>query len=447
MNIVLIALDTLRADRMSCYGYGQQTTPHIDALAAKGVLFENMIAENNVTQSSFVTMTTGKNPIAHGVVNMKPQKISHRLIALSQILNRHGYTTGAVDNNHRLTTKVNRWFARGYDTYVDPGKQRNIHFLATAEDVNELAIPWLKRHQNEKFFLFLHYWDPHFPYNPPQDWQKLFTKDVPLRIDGPELKTVMREPLYSWFDKWSNSTNNPEYIRALYDAEINYLDDHIGRLLGVMDKLHLLENTLIAIVADHGESLGEHHIYFDHHGLYEATVHVPFILALPGKLPANRRVNGLAQHADILPTILDIAGIKLGKYALRLDGKSLLPLVRGERKELRAFTLSCEANWQLKRAIRTQEWKLIKSLAKDVYGNPKYELYDLARDPGETHNLARKKPQLVKRLNRQLEAEVMRLRRKHKTGDPLARGQKTQLHPLTVAEEERVKQRLSDMGY
>lgn len=445
--MIFIALDTLRADRMGCYGYSRDTTPHIDALAERGVLFEKMIAENNVTQSSFVTMMTGKNPIAHGVVNMKSQKISPKLITLSQILKKNGYVTAAIDNNHRCTGTVNPWFKRGYDDYADPGAKRKIHFLATAEDINRLAIPWLQKHRKEKFFLFLHYWDPHFPYIPPSPWKNKHTAHLKKQTKGPGLKSVMREPLYSWFRKWSEETDNPAYVRGLYDGEISYLDHHVGNLVERLEKLKLLNETLIVLVSDHGESLGEHHIYFDHHGLYETTVHVPFMLIAPSKLPQNKRISGLCQHADILPTILQLIGIKADKRLNRIDGKSLVPLIRGNTNQIHPFVTSCEANWQLKRSIRTEKWKLIKSLERDVYGNPTFELYNLERDSKETHNLASKRGPLVKKLNRQMNAYVKRMRLKHKTPDPLSKGKKTELHPLTVADEEKVKKRLSDLGY
>jgi arylsulfatase A-like enzyme len=446
LNIVFLALDTLRADHLGCYGYHKNTTPHIDQLAKRGVLFRSMIAENNVTQSSFVTMLTGRNPVAHGVVNMKPQKISPKLTTMSQILKRNGYRTAAVDNNHRCTGTVNNWFKRGYDDYLDPGEKRKIHFLATAEDVNRLAFQWLKQHRQEKFFLFLHYWDPHFPYIPPQPWNRRYTHNIKAQVSGRDLKTVMREPLYSWFQKWSKGVNNPEYVRGLYDGEISYLDYHIGQLLEQLKELNLLDNTLIVLVGDHGESLGEHHIYFDHHGLYDATVHVPFIMVAPGVLPENKRVDGLCQHADILPTVLHVAGIQYAPPR-QLDGKSLVPLIRGKLAHIRPFVTSCEANWQLKRSIRTPKWKLIKSLEQDVYGNPKFELYHLERDADEQHNVAAKRQQVVSRLNRLLEQSVKQLRSKYKAVDPLSKGQKTKLHPLTVAEEEKVKKRLSDLGY
>lgn len=446
LNIVLIALDTLRADHMGCYGYHKKTTPLIDALAKKGILFENMIAENNVTQSSFVTMMTGKNPLAHGIVNMRPQKINPKLVTLSQILKRNGYTTAAIDNNHRCTGSINPWFKRGYDYYSDPGAKRKIHFLATAEDVNRLAIPWLKQHRNDKFFLFLHYWDPHFPYVPPQPWRDKHNRGVKVKTQGTDLKTVMREPLYSWFKRWSPETNNPEYVRGLYDGEVSYLDHHVGQLIEQLDTLKLLDDTLIVLVSDHGESLGEHRIYFDHHGLYEPTVHVPFILVAPN-LPQNKRVKGLSQHADILPTVLQVAGVKRRGKLSKIDGKSLIPLVQGDAQQVHPFVTSCEANWQLKRSIRTTKWKLIKSLEKDVYGNPKFELYNLEGDPKETKNVASHRGKVVRQLNHKLETYVKQMRRKHKTPDPLAKGTQTQLHPLTVAEEEKVKKRLSDLGY
>lgn len=451
VKIILIAIDTLRADRLGCYGYKKPSiSPNIDALAQRGVLFEQMVAENNVTQSSFVTMLTGKNPYQHGIVNMKPTRIPSECVPLSQILQKNGYQTAAVDCNYRITGSSNSWFKRGYHTYMDPSENKKTHLDMSADEINQKAIPWLKKHRNEpNFFLFLHYWDPHYPYKPAPAYAR-WAEDHGAKTSSHKevpLKAVMREPLWSFIHKYNKEEHPVHKIRQQYDGAVKQADHAIGELVQTLSDLNLLGETLIVLVSDHGESLGEHRIYFDHHGLYEATIHVPFILSCPEKLPKKQRISALCQHADIMPSILQIAGIKIPKAIGRVDGRSLLPLITGKKKEIRPYVVSCEANWQLKRSIRNHQWKLIHSLEKDVYGNPRWELYNLKQDPGETKNVISKYPRVANQLKSELTKWVKGMLAKYKRKDPLANGIKVRLHRATVAEEETVKKRLSELGY
>ena len=221
----------------------------------------------------------------------------------------------------------------------------------------------------------------------------------------------------------------------------------MGELIRTLKDLDMIDETLVILNADHGESLGEHRIYFDHHGLYEPTIRVPLILSLPKTLPGNRRIRALCQHADLLPTILDLTGIRPPQGVGFLDGRSLMPLIREKVKEIHPFVISCEANWQLKRSIRTHQWKLIQSLEKDAYGNPRFELYDLKSDPGETKNLASRHPDIVRGLHQRMNRWIRKMLVKYKRKDPLRGGVKVRLHRMTVAEEEKVKKRLSELGY
>ncbi|MBH8607475.1 sulfatase [Thermoactinomyces sp. CICC 10521] len=452
MKIVLIAIDTLRADRLGCYNNRKPSlTPHLDSLAKQGVLFENMIAENNVTRSSFVTIMTGKNPHQHGIVNMKHVPIPARLVPLAQILQKHGYTTAAVDCNHRITGKNSAWFKKGYQTYIDPAGDKETHLTLPAREVSQKAVAWLKKHAHEPdFFLFLHYWDPHYPYMPEPPYAKWAEKHAATVSEvrkEPSLKAVMREPLWSFINKYNKSGLPASSIRQRYDGSVKQVDDSIGDIIKVLSETGTLEETLLIAVADHGESLGEHRIYFDHHGLYEPTIHVPCIISYPKRLPKNKRITPLCQHADIFPTVLHLAGIRKPKGIGRIDGRSLLPLIQGKVKQIRPFVVSCEANWQLKRSIRTLRWKLIRSYEKDVYGNPKWELYDLKKDRGETKNVIAQHPQVAKQLRGQMERWVKQMLQKYRRKDPLAQGVKVKLHRATVADEEKVKQRLSELGY
>ncbi|WP_164491710.1 sulfatase family protein [Staphylospora marina] len=450
MKLIFIAIDTLRADRLGCCGsHRPDISPNIDRLAQNGILFPSLIAENNVTQSSFVTIMTGKSPHQHGIVNMKPVKIPERLIPLPKVLQKNGYVTAAVDCNHRITGKPNLWFKRGYRDYLDPSESRNTHLDLPAQEINRLAIPWLKKHKHEQhFFLFLHYWDPHYPYMPDTEFARWAEETgTSATAKEPPLKKLLREPLWSFINKYNPQNLNATQIRNRYDAAVKHVDHYIGELLDALSDMGILEETCIILTSDHGESLGEHNIYFDHHGLYDTTVRLPLIIHWPNTLPRNRCVTALVQHADLFPTILQLARIRKPRAVGRLDGRSLLPLIQGKQKEIRPFAVSCEANWQLKRSIRTHRWKLIQSLQRDVYGNPKLELYHLPSDPGETRNVISRHPNVARALQTRMNNWVRGMLRRYRRKDPLSGGIKVSMHRATVAEEELVKKRLSELGY
>ncbi|TCP63742.1 sulfatase [Baia soyae] len=450
MKIILIAIDTLRADRLGCYGYHNDISPNIDGLAKDGVLFENMIAENNVTQSSFTTMLTGKNPYQHGIVNMKPTKIPQRLIPLPVFLQRKGYKTAAVDCNYRITGKSNPWFKKGFDTYLDPSENRPTHLNLSAKEINQSAIPWLKKHaQDPDFFLFLHYWDPHYPYQPEGEFADWSSEQSPVRAQAnePSLKACLREPLWSFISKYNQDQKSIAQIQKDYDGTVKQVDHYIGELVEEIKQLGIYEDTMIILTSDHGESLGEHNIFFDHHGLYESTLHVPLMITCPQKLPSQKRVSRLVQHADIVPTIMDLAEIPIPKEMGPIDGTSLLDFSLANKQNHRPFVVSCEANWQCKRSIRNQQWKLIQSLERDVYGNPKFELYNIKQDPHEKKNVISEHPQVARHLQHQMKKWVAQMLRKYRRPDPLTKGVKVKMNRLTVAEEEKVKKRLSELGY
>ncbi|MCS1351116.1 sulfatase [Mechercharimyces sp. CAU 1602] len=446
MKIVWIAVDTLRADRVGCYQPKKESlTPHMDSLAEESILFEKMIAENNVTQSAFVTMMSGRHPYQHGIVNMKPRSIPRKIHPLSLLLRKHGYQTGAIDCNYRITGPENPWFTRGYQTYIDPARDRTTHLTTSADEINEHALPWLEEHYDkENFFLFLHYWDPHYPYRPQSDVPITIE---PIRDDHLQLKNVMREPLYSYVKEWNPETNNPDYICAQYDQTVSQVDRAIGEVIATLKRLQIFEDTLLLLVADHGEGMGDHQIYFNHHSLYDSMIHVPFMLCYPRQFPQHKRIPALVEQADITPTILTLANIQPPRHFTPMDGKPLIPLIHERKKEIHPFVISCEANWHLKRSIRTHKWKLIQAFDKDAYGNPRFELYDLVNDPLENSNLAAKHPQIVKTLHRQMTRWVRYMLKKYKREDPLRIGVREHLHPLTANEEEKVKKRLTELGY
>ena len=412
-NILLIAVDTLRADRLGCYGYPRPTSPNIDALAAQGALAERFFCAGIPTHPSFTTLYTGQHPIHHGIVAHSPRnQLAKDAPFLPQLLLGEGYTTCAVDN----LAQGRQWFRRVYEFYVDPSVRQILMMDVSAEELNGRAIPWLQQHRDERFFLTIHYWDPHWPLTPPPKYRSLFYEGNPVDPDNHALDKWWEHPLGAmardtWLRRPEGVVTDPAYVEALYDQEIRHLDDAIGELMATLDQLGLAENTLVVFVADHGESLTEHGIYVDHHGLYDCTIRIPLIARWPGRIPAGRRLMPLLQHQDVAPTLLDAAGIVIPD---EIDGVSRWSLLTGENGGAagngqaggydRLFT--CECTWQKKWSIRTETHKFILAREPDSYGTPDRELYDLIADPGENRNLAETEPDLARALEQELEGWI-----------------------------------------
>lgn len=413
MNIVLIALDTQRADHLGCYGYGRETSPHIDRLARDGVVFESCFAPNIPTHPSFTTLFSGKEAITHDIVNIGggvPIRDGVRL--LPEILADNGYATAAVDN-------MGRHFTRGFEKYHEyQWDKSDPTVLRKAEAVTDVALPTIEDLKSDErpFFLFLHYWDPHTPLLPPPGYQDLFYDGDPYRSDNRSMDEAWSwEPFKWYFHDWMPGVTDSDYVVNLYDGEIRYMDHHLSRVFDALESVR--DDTLVLITADHGEILDDQLGYFDHHGLYDPTVRVPLIMSHPA-LPAGRRVPGLVQNVDVAQTVLDLAGIPQTE---RMEGLSLLPSIYGARDGNYAEVYLSEATWEVKRAIRTERWKLITSIEPDPHGRPMTELFDLAADPGEQVNVADAHPDQVRDLTARLDAWLARrLAETGRSSDPVA---------------------------
>ncbi len=402
-NIVLIALDTQRADHLGCYGYGKPTSPFIDSIARRGTLFERCYAPNIPTHPSFTTMLSGKEAITHDIVNIGGGvPIAEGVRLLPEILKEHGYRTVAVDS-------MGRHFTRGFDEYNTYGWDRTRPtVLRKAETVNAQALPAIERlkAQSDPFFLFLHYWDPHTPYLPPPPYRrKFYPRDRdPYDLNNHSMDEAWTWEVFKWyFHNWIPGVTDAEYVINLYDGETAYMDHHLRAVFSALAPLQ--QNTLVIITADHGEILNEQLGYFDHHGLYEGNVHVPLILYWPGTLPGGKRVPGFAQNLDLAPTLLELAGIRDRD---QMEGLSLLPATFGLRDGNYDTIYLSEATWQLKRGLRTERWKFINSLEPDRHGRPMQELFDLQNDPQEQRNVIEQQGEVARELEARLNAWVAR---------------------------------------
>ena len=409
LNIIFIAIDALRARNLSCYGYPISISPNIDRIAKEGILFEDSYSCANCTDASRTTLFSGMYPTSHGILGhggrwrgkkvgeVDTKKLDDSGIRfLPEILKAKGYTTLAVD-------WLGRWHKRGFDHYSGmlsktkpisfPIKKvdnrlnilsrryaslQKSSFIDDATSVTDYGKWLIKECHRKRFFLFLHYWDVHTPYAPPRKFFEHVTQTGVGRRILSLLKTKRARE------------ERREERKLRYLASIAYVDHEIGRLIKTLEQYGIYDETLLILTSDHGESLGEHNIFFDHHGLYDVSIHVPLIFrySLYGK---NRRLSGFVQHHDIVPTILDILNIG----GIKLDGKSLLLMLNDRYNEIHKAVYCEEALSQRKRCIRTHEYKYIMAPSrkgafcrkcKCVHGGVE-ELYDLKKDPGETKNI------------------------------------------------------------
>jgi arylsulfatase A-like enzyme len=406
-NIILVSLDTTRADRLSCYGHFRRTSPHLDRLAEEGVLFTDFFSPHIPTFPGHTTMMTGKDIYAHQVTSQShTPEPSEGVKMLAELLQEQGYFTAAADN-------LGRWFLRGFDLYEGYRWDTSGKEWKRAEAVTQASLKVLEAAaaQEKPFFLFLHFWDPHTPYLPPAPFHRMFYEGDEKDPANHSMDPVWEfENFKHYFAEWMPGVTDIEFPKAQYDACIAYMDTCFAHLLSRLDELGLTTDTLLAVTADHGEELDEHAHWFDHHGLYDTNLHIPLLLRCPGQLPAGLRVGGLTNMLDLTPTLLDF--LDLGPIAARegMLGKSLLPLIHSPASTARGTTDTLhitENTWMKKRGLRTHEWKLIIPLeTPDLHGNSDIELYHLTDDPSELNNVATERPEVVAMLRRLMDDRI-----------------------------------------
>ncbi len=289
-HVVLITVDTLRADHLSCYGYHLRTSPAMDRLAEEGVRFDRAYSAIPMTGPSHFSMFTGRYPQEHGArINGVALPDDTKWLTIPQVLRRFEYTSAAFVSAWPLIGRLTQ-LNRDFDHYDEElGRSYQVfHSMRWAEDVTRPALRWLDEHKDEKnLFLWVHYFDPHEPYNLRQD----FAEPEQLREPGPAIRD------------YSEAVRN-RIVR--YDSEIGYADKHIATLLNRIDKLGLRDNTLVALLSDHGEGLGEQGFVGHGRWLYESTVRVPWIMRLPGRIEEGTVIERNVSTLDLAPTLLDL---------------------------------------------------------------------------------------------------------------------------------------------
>ncbi len=366
-NVLLVSIDTLRADHLGCYGFQNDTTPHIDALARAGVRFENVLSPVPLTLPAHASLLTGTIPPIHGIHDNLSSRLEEASTTLAELFRKQGFRTGAIVSSFVLDSRFN--LSQGFDTYNDEFEEEHkIAFLSErkGDETTRLARAWLEEHRGGKFFLFLHYYDPHDDYAPPPPFDARFFSDP-------------------------------------YSGEVAFVDQQVGEVVSKLEELDLFDDTLIVVVGDHGEMLEEHgeatHGYF----IYESALRVPWILRGPGIQPGvvAERV-GLI---DVAPTIAALLGLELPTPT---QGRDLSASIGGGdvegRRELYVESVTPNRYYGLNSlfGLVTDRWKYIHT--------ERAELYDLADDPEEATNLVDDNPRIASgmksRLDEILEAKA-----------------------------------------
>ncbi|HID56421.1 TPA: DUF229 domain-containing protein, partial [Candidatus Poribacteria bacterium] len=403
---------TMRYDHASFNGYPRRTTPVLEELAREGTIFTSCYATDVPTQPCYTATFTGKRGIKTGVVThgQHEETISPRLDTFPAVLAKKGVLTAAVSTLYRFR----RWFAQGFVHYIQPNIGKWLQHVS-CEDVNKEAIPWIRAYAHREFFLFLHYWDPHTPYNlvPKRYLEKFYSGD-PYDPSNKSLQDLRSRPLMYFFisggavPELREGLTDIEYPIAQYDAEINYADERFGDVLEVLEKEKILDDTMIIFTSDHGEALrGEHGVYFDHMDAYEQVAHVPLFIWSPGRVKAQK-ISAFVQHTDIAPTVLEAFGVETPES---FEGKSLWPILRGETVEHREFVVTNQGLWSAQRAYRTKRWTLMRTYAPGMLTEAKeWELFDRLNDPGESEDVSAQYKSVFEELRaeylRWLDAEV-----------------------------------------
>jgi arylsulfatase A-like enzyme len=413
-NIVLFGIDSLRADHMSCYGYRHLTTPHIDRFARGGTLFERTYSAHIPTTSGYGSMLTGMDCFSTQIVALRHRgPLRPEVKTLSEILKEAGYNTSSVGFSGNPAS-------RGFDNYLNFSGwgSWNEGRSPKAENLNHVGIPELERlaSQKEPFFLLLRHMDPHAPYLPPAPFERIFYHGNECDPANKSMEPVMSfKPFCDFFASWMPSgITDKDYVIAQYDGSVAYMDASMQAIFTTLETLGILDDTIVAINSDHGETLYDHECWFDHHGLYDPTLYVPLIIRYPAKVPAGKRISGFNQHKDLVPTLLDLAEIELSDYSF--DGRSLMPMVRGEVASNETEIYITECTWMRKHGWRTPEWKLIIALEPDFHFKPEVELYNLVQDPKENLNVAESNPDVVEHLKGRMDQWIAK--REKETGLP-----------------------------
>jgi arylsulfatase A-like enzyme len=376
-NVVLISIDSLRSDHLSAYGYPRDTSPTLATLARDGVLCANNSSTTAWTLPGHMSILTGRTLLGHGVVS-DDRMLTDDVPTLAESFQQAGYTTGAVVSAPYVESRYG--FNRGFDTYDD----RTIYFAThgesyknvTAPLVQKTAASWLSSNADRKFFLFLHYWDVHYDYNPGPPYDTMFDPDYDGDVDGENF--YFSPSVNAHMDR-----RDLDHVIALYDGEIRLVDDQIGRLRETLAELGVADRTIIVVTSDHGDEFFEHGRKGHHRSLYDEILRVPLVIYVPGLEPLRPVLEMETSIVDIVPTVLSLVGIPI---PAGVDGEDLSRIAYGDTPEwnrrtvaelYRIGSLNCQVS------LRSSEEKLIHHFNRRLT-----ERYRTEIDPTESDALA-----------------------------------------------------------
>jgi arylsulfatase A-like enzyme len=425
-NVVLVLIDTLRADHLGCYGYSRPTSPHIDAFAKEGVQFLQNFSQSSWTKPATASLLTSHYPSMHQCY-LEQQKLPETEVILPQMMKRAGYQTAVFSGNPWITPDYG--FDRGVDHFFSTYDERFARvtlFMNTLKRLSKLfgdnafvynrikmavqgelsttarddvttseAVKWLQTHHDKPFFLYMHYMSPHHPYDPPPPYDKF----VPDR----SIKPVTYYPKKSYFF-FEHGDPLPQKQRddmiARYDGDILFADHAFGDLLAELKRLHVLDDSIVVLIADHGEEFYDHQNWGHGQSIYNELINVPLVIRYPAALPAGTKIGATTMSVDVVPTLLDLIGAPPLPTAA---GKSLVALAKGAASDREPEAYSeLIYKYGAARGVVDDQSKLIDYTKGDEH---KQELYDLGTDFHEQHDLAASQPAKLDPLDKQL-AEV-----------------------------------------
>jgi len=417
-NVILISIDTLRADHIGCYGYPRETSPHIDALASDGVTFLNTYASSPWTLPSHISLLTSLHGANHQVM-YEDDTMDPSILTLADVLRSNQFYCAALTGGGFVSAKYG--FSKGFNSYSDEG---GVLRQDSAEHLYHAAMRWLEREKDKGFFLFLHTFQPHSPYACPYPYKSMFLEDD-SRWRHLDLMSFLGG-MPGIFKELSEKDR--QNIIGLYDGEIRYTDEQfIGPLIAALKDLGLYDRTMIIFTSDHGEEFFEHRGWGHGHSLYDESLKVPLIIKFPESRFKGKKIHEIISLVDVFPTVLEQIGID--RSDLALDGRSLFPLITGKEEGNRIFLADVAAHVLASRipqriAMNRGKEKLIlsKKFGPDdlqffVYPPPALsavELYDLAEDPEERQNVADERSHLANQIIQRID-EIYKSARKKKT--------------------------------
>lgn len=431
INLVLISIDTLRPDHLGCYGYDRDTSPNMDSIAREGAIFKTVISQSSWTLPAHATLLTSTYPSVHGVTR-DDKALDPKLVTLAELLRENGYMTAAFTGGGYMHKRFG--FSQGFevymDSYVDARGSYSPFLDVHWSSFRSVLLNWLNANHDEPFFLFIHSYDVHKPYDPPAEYVRRFYPSCRGEIitflahDMVVIKGVENPVVKIPVD--SLSSGEIDHIVAHYDAEIRLVDEEVGILLEALERYGIKDETMIVITSDHGEQFLEHGGLGHRNTLFEEELRVPLLIRFPPFIKQGTVIEAPVAIVDIMPTLLELMRLRRGDF----DGESILPLLKGQHRQPLIISEYQEGGLA---SIRDGRYKLIVSQADRLL-----HLYDIIDDPGELADIAANQPYTRDRLFNELRERIVEQR---------LEGEKYRGAEAGEAGKEYIQQQLKALGY